>query len=211
MKKSIVLTLIIALVLAMTSSVFAAEVATKPVDVSLQGVPTTAKVGDEFTVTVHFSEGVETSFFTLRYSGAVLKYVAESADDLQSTGDGYVTLGWLGKSKTDTTLKFQVIGEGEATVSYENTQPLAQGELELVPNELPVEKVTVAKADEGTGSGTEQGGSQGGSGTEQGGSETEKGEESGKPTQYAKTGVNYVVAGGVLLSLISLVAVAKKM
>lgn len=202
MKKSIVLTLIVALLLAMTSSVFAATTPDRAVTVTLTGMPATVEKGAEVTVTVHFSEAVQTSFFALKYNTSVLKYV--SSDALQSTGEGVVNLGWLGTEKAEASVTFEVVGEAgaEGAVSFVNDQLVAKDNALLVPAVAPSVDVKVAGeivVDPGTDTETQK--------------PAEKGdkEESGKPGQYPKTGVNYVVAGGVLLSLISLVAVAKKM
>lgn len=200
MKKSIVLTLIVALLLAMTSSVFAATTPDRAVTVSLTGMPETVEKGAEVTVTVHFSEAVQTAFFALKYNTSVLEYVSSNAE--QSTGNGVVNLGWLGTEKAEASVTFKVVGEEgakvEGAVSFVNDQLVAKDNALLVPEAAPSVDVKVA------GETTEE--------PDQPGKPAEKDEEeSGKPGQYPKTGVNYVVAGGVLLSLISLVAVAKKM
>lgn len=200
MKKSIVLTLIVALLLAMTSSVFAATTPDRAVTVTL-AAPEAANVGDEITVSVHFSEAVNSGISYVKYEAAQLKYVSSDLATAENT-DGSVKLAVKGAATTDVKITFEVLAEGNLALSFENKQLVAKDNALLVPEALPTATVKVAGeivVDPGTDTETQK--------------PAEKGdkEESGKPGQYPKTGVNYVVAGGVLLSLISLVAVAKKM
>ena len=202
MKKSIVLTLIIALVLAMTSSVFAAEDVHRAVTVTLSA-PASAQVGEQITVKVHFGETVSTALAYVNYKGAQLRYVSSDLATAKNE-DGRVKLDIRGLEVDDVNITFEVLASGELGLNFSNRQLVAASDrAALDPVELPTATVNVA-----------------GTPTDEPGGDTpdqpkepaaEEKEESGKPGSYPKTGVNYVVAGGVLLSLISLVAVAKKM
>ncbi len=119
MKKLISLILVLALVLSMTT-VVNAVVETADLKVSLD--KTTAKVGDEVTVTVDWKEVMEAVDLELEFDEEKLEFVSASLpEDWIATDrikNGVVQISWFsmnGQGITNITYKFKVIAEGDAT------------------------------------------------------------------------------------------------
>lgn len=119
MKKLISLILVLALVLSMTT-VVNAVVETADLKVSLD--KTTAKVGDEVTVTVDWKEVMEAVDLELEFDEKKLEFVSASLpEDWIATDrikNGVVQISWFsmnGQGITNITYKFKVIAEGDAT------------------------------------------------------------------------------------------------
>ena len=181
MKKSIVLTLIIALVLAMTSSVFAAEDVERAVTVSLSA-PESANVGDEITVSVHFGEAVSTGISYVKYESTQLQYVGSDLATAENT-DGSVKLAIKGAATTDVKITFKVLAAGDLSLNFENKQLVAGSDRALlVPENLPTTTVKVAEpTDEKENQGDQNNGGEASTPA------PKEEEESGKPGSYPKT------------------------
>ena len=118
MKKLVSLMLVLALVLGISTSV-SAVVETADIKVSLD--KTTAKVGDEITVTVDWTEVMEAVDLELGFDKTKVEFVSSSiSEDYIATdrvADGVVQISWFsmnGQGITNITYKFKVIAEGTA-------------------------------------------------------------------------------------------------
>lgn len=92
-------------------------------------------VGEEVTVTVDWTDGMQAADFILNYDKAKVEYVSSSIGDDYLTNDkaaGKVKVVWISlndKDMTKVTFKFKVIAEGEAKFTTEVDGWFANGEM----------------------------------------------------------------------------------
>ncbi len=104
MKKTLVMTIILALIISLTSFVNAADSVTANIVIE----PTEVQEG-EFTVKVQFSEVVRAAIFNVEYDNDVVEYVAKSAGANKETiNDKSVKIGLVNDDRDVVELKFKL-------------------------------------------------------------------------------------------------------
>lgn len=156
MKKLVSLMLVLALVLGIATSVNAV-VETADIKVSLN--KTTAKVGDEITVTVDWKETMESVDLELGFDKTKVEFVSSSiSEDYIATdriANGVVQISWFsmnGQGITNITYKFKVIAEGTAKFTTAEAV-LADANVES-PSDYKYGTATLTVAKETTGGNT---------------------------------------------------------
>ena len=127
MKKTLIMTLIIAMVLSVASVVNAAG--------SMAAKPSKVKKGDKVTVTVNFGKDMATTDFKLTYNKDELKYVSDTAENHNDESDGTRFVTYSKDTKS-------------VTVTFEAKKAGTTANIGFVANEftntdLDVEEVTV--------------------------------------------------------------------
>ena len=127
MKKTLIMTLIIAMVLSIASVVNAAG--------SMTAKPTKVKKGDKVTVTVNFGKDMATTDFKLTYDKDELKYVSDTAENRNQESDGTRFVTYSNDTKS-------------ITVTFKAKKAGTTAKIGFVANEftntdLDVEEVTV--------------------------------------------------------------------
>lgn len=220
MKKSIVMTLIIALLISLASMVNAVTLV--PVTASMSGVPETLKEGDEFTVKIKLTnketgnqETATMGGFRITYDASVLEYVSSNSRDPQITA-GNVRLDYLGNTDPEFTVTFRVIGkvESKSTLTFEPIQ-FTQTDVELKADSVSAEvNVTAAQVTPEPQENTTVPGNQTTptpeKPTEDPSNVAPKEDDGQKPTKIPQTGVNFMVIGGVIVAIVAFVAIMKK-
>ena len=128
MKKTLIMTLIIAMVLSVASVVNAAG--------SMAAKPSKVKKGDKVTVTVNFGKAMATTDFKLTYNKDELEYVSDTAENRNQESDGTRFVTYSKDTKS-------------VTVTFEAKKAGTTANIGFVANEftntdLNVEEVTVS-------------------------------------------------------------------
>lgn len=128
MKKTIIMTLIVAMVLSIASVVNAAG--------SMAAKPTKVKKGDKVTVTVNFGKAMATTDFKLTYNKDELEYVSDTAENRNQESDGTRFVTYSNDTKS-------------VTVTFKAKKAGATAKIGFVANEftntdLDVEEVKVS-------------------------------------------------------------------
>ena len=223
MKKSIVMTLVLALIISLSSMVFAAvELVPVTASVTSSAEAGVAKTGDIVTVTVSLlkdgvAQNIDMADLNITYNASVLKYVEKSAGaKYETVSNGTVSAQYMGVGKTSLTFQFEVIGEKgtESPVTFVPVQLTSTGveyKVESASTTIKVGPVEEEPGiDEPTNPGTTEPANPGEEIPKDSGSKKDEVEQTGKPSKLPQTGINYVVVGGVVVALIAVAAVAKK-
>lgn len=121
MKKSIIISIIIFLVM----SIFMGSVNAASATVNVRASNATPKVGDTITITVSFSVPVGTASLNLNYNSSIVQYVSSNAWRANNSGSSvkldYLDADFQNKTITSMTVTFKVIAEGTANFTVSNT------------------------------------------------------------------------------------------
>lgn len=115
MKKTLVMTIVLALLLSVATIVSAATATSTTV-----ATPANVKAGETVTVKITFTEAMATGVFGLKYNENVLTYKSVTSGMVTVDGtDGDKTLGWINADAvTELTVTFEAKADGESTVAF---------------------------------------------------------------------------------------------
>ena len=118
------------LLLLLSSTIFAVDKLNLELNISQEEI----KVGDKFTVTVDWEEGMQAADFALLYDNEKLEYIGSDLEDVfVSNNNNKLVVAWFSDNDTDKTkieFKFKAIEEGKVALRTKVDGGFATGNLE---------------------------------------------------------------------------------
>ena len=217
MKKSIIMTIIVAMVLSLVSFASIVNAVDNTAKVSLSVDKTSVKKGDTVTVTIHSDKVVQGARLTVKYDQKLLQFVSASPSTPgteNTTADGTTIEFVNANGMNDLTISFKVIGtKGSTAISAtpiefnkdDNTPAYDVKTISGVKTVKIEEKTTTTKPSTNSTSTKPSTNSTSTKPSTNSSSSTSK-----APTKYPNTGYSVVALGASVVAIIALGAISVK-